>query len=241
MAVVFLLVMIGEILVFTSILDEESKSPVKDYQALIAGILAVVGAAFTVFFMKAQIEQQDNHADDIRRRKSRAARSVMPLALSAIVEYARNTADVALRLLPYARGTYTRGSASEESMHNFAVPNLPQDIIITLKECIEFADDANADRIADLLGDLQVHISRLSGHINRLPSVSRDTIERDIIDAAKIYASAGTLFNYARRETDDPPESVSLSEMQTSLRQCGIDVSAFPEIYTTVQRSYPQN
>ncbi len=58
------------------------------YQTLIAGLLALLGAWWTVRKLSEQIRQTAIIETDRRERRNLAARTVMPAALSALIDYA---------------------------------------------------------------------------------------------------------------------------------------------------------
>jgi hypothetical protein len=58
------------------------------WETLLTGIGAVAPAAFTVVKLREQIDQTEKLTNDQRRRRARAARATLPLALSQLAEYA---------------------------------------------------------------------------------------------------------------------------------------------------------
>jgi ABC-type nickel/cobalt efflux system permease component RcnA len=61
---------------------------VDHWQTLVTGIIALVGAWWTVRGIRSQIKQTIEFERDQHEREERAARSVLPMALSEIAQYA---------------------------------------------------------------------------------------------------------------------------------------------------------
>jgi hypothetical protein len=58
------------------------------WETLFTGVVAIVAALSTTRSLRPQIHQTQELADDRRRRRARAARATLPLALSQLAQYA---------------------------------------------------------------------------------------------------------------------------------------------------------
>ena len=64
-----------------------------DWQSLEAAMLALVAAAFSVWFVQKQIRQTQDHRRDEISRSHNAARVILPLTLAAVSEFLQQIAD----------------------------------------------------------------------------------------------------------------------------------------------------
>jgi len=170
------------------------------WETLFTGVVALVAAFFTIRGLRQQIDQTQKLADDQRRRRARAARATLPLALSQLAQYATTCIQELHDLRPYFRsdGSLDR-TKGEQRFTTWRLPHLPDSILSSLKECIEFVDDEPAQAIVDLIGHLQVQSSRVTGFISRfrlndgVHLLIRSNIDQAMWDAAEVYARASTL------------------------------------------------
>jgi hypothetical protein len=80
----------------------ELLATLKDWQSLVGGVLAIVAAGVGGLFIVAQTKELRRQENDRRLRRHKAARAVMPLALSATCEYTKNCATVLRQILSSA-------------------------------------------------------------------------------------------------------------------------------------------
>lgn len=99
-------------------------------QAILAGILALIGAGFTVIYLKRQISVQERHWEDEKSRRLRARRARLPLALSEMVDYCSSYYSVCRTVFCQ----YTKIESREEVL---ASPELPAGAIEILVETLE--------------------------------------------------------------------------------------------------------
>jgi hypothetical protein len=125
-----------------------------DWQTLIAGILALLGAFLTVRVIRAQISQAGNSEEARRKRDELAARAVLPLALSQFTRYAR---DCIMLLVIYVPGHGSRPPVP----NNLALPTLSPDVIRSLQESARYAGPGVVSQIASLLSKFQVQQARM--------------------------------------------------------------------------------
>ena len=83
------------------------------WETLFTGFAALVAAWFTVDHLKQQIRQTEDLAERARRQRVKAARAILPLALSQLTEYATSCIKRLYALWPYFRtdGSLNRSRA----------------------------------------------------------------------------------------------------------------------------------
>ena len=174
------------------------------YQTLIAGVLALLAAWAAWRIVTKQINQAERHHISTRKSQFIAARAVMSLALSRLCSYS----DAALK---FAKDGYDNEGTDQEP------PDLPDDIISSLRDIIEFSEDDIASSVGDLVSEIQVQRARqmdVSGYWENRFSLA-------IYDAAHLYVHASRFFDYARKETDIPPEIPTRDDALARLRFLG--------------------
>jgi hypothetical protein len=110
---------------------------------------------------------------------------------------------------PYFRtdGSLDQSRAGEASA--WRSPDLPESVLTTLKECIEFIDDAPAKAATELIRHLQIQRTRLAEDISRMRLndgvhlILLANIDQAIRDAAEVYARAMPLFVFSRGQPVD--------------------------------------
>jgi len=178
------------------------------YQSLIAGTLALAGALATVEAIRRQIRQADRLEERRRAGEREAWRGVLPLALSAICEYAEECVRVQEALVP--------GSLGTAGMH-FNPPQLPNNLIEPLRENIRLADPHAAKRLAELLSFFQVQSSRLRS-LATSDRISDHRIDESLFDAGRLYALASSLFSYGRGDNNIRLHPIKLDDIASALR-----------------------
>lgn len=198
---------------------------------LVTGLAAVMAASFSIYWVRRQIhaatddtQRQIDHAAHIHREqreaKREAARTVLPLALSLICDYAttcaRDTHDLLAHCvndrLPQQRGLPV-------------YPDIPQSPIDVLKEIVEYSDPEHRPVFTALTSKMQIQRARLRGSNRDLSGgfgVSKERLFSHIIDALEVYARAAALFAYARYEPDAVPETITPGSVENAIHSVGI-------------------
>ncbi len=186
-----------------------------DWQNAYGGIAAVVAAFIGGRYILRQIEQARTAADDLRHREERAAKAVLPLALSELSQYAR---DCIRMLDPLTRREDADIPADLEA------PRIPAHTASALQLCARHADPANVDRIAKALGKLQVNHSRLTSWVQRVRAERRIRHVEGLdcmVSAMELHAAIDELFRYARDE-ELVRQRATQQELTTALFNSGI-------------------
>ena len=176
------------------------------WETLVTGIGAIVAAFFTVRRLREQISQAQKLADDQRQRRARAARATLPLSLSQLAQYATSCIKGLHDLRPYFRASRSMNDLVQRAQKCAAweSPLLSDNVLNSLKDCVEVIDDEPAQAIIQLIGHLQIQRSRLQEYISRArlndPThlVLLSNIEHAMYDAAEIHARTSTLFPFSR-------------------------------------------
>ena len=172
-------------------------------------IIGISSAAFVAVYQQAKHQEMQ---EDQRKRKNFAARAVLPATLSELTAYINKCLD--------ALAEYLDKRSEDESVSKFNRPSMPIDLINSLRDCVEFADDAPKARLAELIEKLQIQNSRLSLIDLETPRLSmittRQTINARIVDALDIYARIELLFPYSRRASDGDPGAPTKENMKSA-------------------------
>jgi hypothetical protein len=206
---------------------------VDHWQTLVAGIIALVGAWWTVRGIRSQINQTIEFERDQHEREERAARSVLPMALSELAQYAT---DCIKLLEPYAPVT-GNGPKIPAGM---AAPRIPEGILGPMQASAKSANATTAGDIAGTLAWMQAQHSRLEGLIQRAaerPGKDIWNIEAigAIMDAAELHARCAMLFPYSRGSTPDPNLTFK-EQLQTALFLAGIVAVDHPGLQAALER-----
>ena len=207
--------------------------------SIIAGLLALTAGwiAYRAGQIQAQatrdasLEQSRWEADRLDRRHA-AARAVLPLALSASVEYAESCAlsleEFRVSMLP---------SRAIKLQMSYEPPSLDPSAIHTMQQVIESTQPIIGERIAELISKVQVLASnlRIIGQAHPLGGAVVRTnlnIEDAILKAAEIFARGEDLFAYARQDSDEPPPAVpSQAGLTKALNSIGFNEATHPKLY----------
>ena len=212
----------------------------KDWQTLVGGVLAIAAAVLGGLFILNQTAESRRQEQARLARQQAAARSVLPLALSGLVEHAERIA-VALDAL---RATAVRRIVRAPTGTTFTAPQVDPKVIEPLRSVIESASELIGDRVAQVIAEVQVLDARVRSVEKSLHPASHGIMPGTsslvttynlidyIINAATIYARSAALFSYARRETDAAPEHFPTEhQLVTALNLLGFDQSTHEEIY----------
>lgn len=161
---------------------------IKEWQTLVAGILALIAAYLTVRAIKQQIKLQQDQFDKIQTRKRWMTRATLSDALAGVTSYCQSVVKIinAPRAMPIDR---------------------PSTEIDVLKAAIEHSNHHAAERIYQLTNKYQIQIARLEGFLNTRSADCPRThdIPMLMLNVAELQALTNSLFDYARNKSDDGP------------------------------------
>jgi len=210
-----------------------------DWQQLLGGFFAVGAAVAAWVAIHRQVNQAERQEHERNRRKRDAARAMLPLALSGIVDYARNCTD---RLLLAYKNRQDNAITKVE----WHAPVVPSGAIADLRTMVEASETPAEGRlVARILWRLQIQASRLrSLSIDLNPTsdstiVTANSIEQFLVDTIEICALASAMFPFARGETEYPPiQDPDLSNMFNAQMALGIHDGLYPKVDQRLERQY---
>lgn len=184
-----------------------------NYQSLIAALIALIGAFYTIKTMQKQINLSKDLALEARKRKLKASIAASPIALSNICQYAIDCGYAASQFLDSQDQC---GAISHEQINSVSGSlkiQLPLEAIDTIKEIIEHDEKNIIQLSAKIVSTCQIIDARFNNI--RLASknhtiISIHNIENRIIDCAELHALASSLFEYGRTIGEIEPESHKL-------------------------------
>jgi hypothetical protein len=212
------------------------------YQTIIAVAGAFAGAWSTIRAVREQIAHSDKQEKQRRDYEEYAARSIMPLALSHITDYAGKCIVALVGVLQSRKGITSRVGSSSLS---FTIPDFPKTVIEPLQNLVKYSEKEYADQISYLLAFLQIQHGRLSQLQANLkgPAGSSTTIivtdfsiQSAIFDAAELYSKAEMLFEYARRvKTGETTSHVGYDQLFNALYINGIREEDHQELFQVIR------
>lgn len=209
---------------------------IQNWQDLVAGALAVLAAIGGALLLNRQIRQTEKHEQSRLKRRFNAARATLPLTLSGLCAYATS---MLAELSQIRRVFHYLGD--EQIPHHFSPPPPPIELVSSLQGMIEATNQDNVvDLISEIIGEMQV----LSGRVNMLTDVTEahhvigqaQNVDEYMLQAAKIYALASSLFEFARRENEVGPIAVGWENVLTGLHLMHIRDDQFPELFQIIER-----
>ncbi len=214
----------------------ELVSIVHSWQDLIAGGLAVLAAIGGAILLNRQIRQTEKHEQSRLSRRFNAARATLPLTLSGLCAYATSM----MGELSQIRSVFNH-VGDNQMPPRFNPPAPPVELVSSLQEVIEATDRDNVvDVISEIIGEMQV----LSGRVAMLHDETQNrrvvglaqNVDEYMLQAARIYALASSLFEFARREDETGPTEVSWENELSGLNLMHIRDDQFPDLFRIIER-----
>jgi uncharacterized protein YneF (UPF0154 family) len=210
----------------------------KDWQTLIAGLVAIVAAFIGGFYINKQIQHAANLEQDRIAREFEAVRAMMPIYLDKLVDHliACSKALKSVYLMNMVGASPTQTEAPQ-------FPPLPMDIAAFLQSIVLRAPKDVRPPFIALLSELQVFHARLSHLGSRVvrPSdalkIGASEFDEQVIQAIELHARSLALLPYARNQSEDlPNEAMARGHYMTALGIMGFEHSQFPALHTKVAR-----
>jgi hypothetical protein len=203
------------------------------WQTMLTGITALIAATIGVYFVRKQIEQTEAAEAHRRKRRLAAARSRLQLALSTVSHYGSDS-------IGFLRGFRDALSANQAvpTLADAPRPVLPEPAVLALEAVIEATDnDGFAGFLADLISEMQVLNSRMSGLPADALVLGVHNLDAYLMNATKVYAFASGAFPYARRDTVEPPTEIDWSNVNSALRIHQMYDEQYEELFAFVERA----
>ena len=198
------------------------------WQTMLTGIGAVAAAALSIHFLRRQIESTERQEDGRRKRRLAAARARLPLSLSSTNQYA----DSALILLRDCLDSLKKHGQVESSITLYGTLPIPEPAILSFEAMVEATDDdLFAALLANMISEIQVLDTRLDD-LNDLKGGSGiKNAYSNILYAARIHAYAASIYDYARRESNDAPHGLNWDLVNSALLQNKFYDTAYPDLF----------
>lgn len=214
------------------------------WQALVAGLMALAAALIGAVFIHRQIRLTERHERERWRRNKEAARAALSLTLSALGEYIDQCAAGLKKLLDQCAGE----TLDRDTVDLPDFPPVPMDVAAALQGMVLAGEAGESKPFSAILMKLQVFSSRirstrasLADPAKRSSLVLKGNIEDYILGAAEIRAMADALFPYARwREDSVPDVSPDISRVTTALLNMNFHDHQHQRLFETVVRRYPK-
>lgn len=170
-----------------------------DFQSLIAGILALIAALATIYFLHHQSQAA-------LRRDHEANRANLPLALSNLLDYSDECVSCLVSVLE-------ENTDGTDIRTDITIPSLPEFSLRVLTDLVRSSAPTDANKMQALLGYIQVHHARMRSIANGLDP-QRDpaqititaNVRQRVLDANVLGGMANHLFGFARRDQKSIPD-----------------------------------
>jgi len=209
----------------------------KEWQTLVAGIMALGAAIIAAYYLRQQIQQTEKHERERWRRQLEAERAGLPDTIMSFEVYLKNFTDK-LRDL--------RSECNDELLPigtespNF--PLIPVDVSASFRRMVEVGPGPVVLIFKMLLSENQIFSARCrfinnsSRDLDISSSCTSCDIDNYIANAVRLHAIAMSLFPYARSRTDEiPTKEMVASQYLTSFQELGFDGDLQPKTFEVIQ------
>lgn len=198
-----------------------------DWQTLVGSVIALGSAWYAGRLVLKQIGQSDAQETKRRQQRFTAARSTLPLTLSAMANYAT---DMSQRLKAF------KLAVEQDHLQGLLLEPVPppSDAISALERMIEATDDANVTKmLRKMLSEVQLLQSRSEelGRVNFGRVGVPQNVDVYILQCATIYAQASAIFDFARFATEEVEADVTWAGAYNALSVMGIRDIEFPGLF----------
>lgn len=202
-----------------------------DWQTLVGGGAALGIGFLTIWYIRRQIKQADEHVSTLRKGNLASARAYLPLALVEVSEFSIEC----LTFLKSAHHSLKAGYVSEGGSLAGSLPNVPDESLDRLTNILRYIDDTIISKyITEIIANIQVLKSRTNG-VQNDPYVHKLAVDDFIIQAATVSALAVHLLPYARWESEAIDENIDWEDMGRTLKQNGVIGEKFESLNKKVE------
>ncbi len=217
----------------------------KDWQTLIAALIAL-GAAWwagkiaagqlaaardQIHVARDQIAANQAQVDRERIARLRAARASLPVALSAICDYAQAVGEALYSVWPNPAKLHPDPLRWDKPYRmQVQIPPFPPEVLAAFEKVVEHTDvEPVAERIESMLREAQI-LSARTRSLAQGTDLTNIELAKLIIQSASIYGRADTLFTYARRKTDGVNSADLWERVDAALRVMKISENLIAKI-----------
>ena len=187
------------------ILDQGFSEDVQENWLTFATIIATFITAIIAFTgLRYQILHQSELEDQRRFASLSASKSTLPLVLSKLV-------SISLRGVEISLSEKISGKSKEDLKNDVAMPD---NIISSLKEVIEFANKNEVRLLSRIIVNFQILQSRTTGWIESNESPIAFHIDNSV-DWAVLVRMIEDCFEYARGESNEIPSEISFLQVRS--------------------------
>lgn len=196
------------------------------WQSLNVGVLALISSILVFKATK-------YHSEQARLRQFKAARAMLPDALSELTAYLKSAA----KSLDQLWDDVEQSSLPTDSDFEIPFPQLPIKARETIKECISQANDDVGDFLARILANLQVFDARLTNMCEdckgeyRVSPTEHD-VKAAMILAGKIHALVNNIFEFSRGREDFSVVELELHHYMSAYALLDLEVGRGFDKYT---------
>lgn len=218
-------------------------SALREWQTLVAGLIALLGALLTVVVIEKQLALARETEDDRRKRKHYAARAGMPAALSELVDYSRQSYAVFKLVAP--PGNF----AGARILHDAPwvsprIPGIPSSALRVMTTCIESAPTNIMPDIANLVEEFQVLHARMLSLVQDVSPgstmiVTWHNLHDQISDMLEYELSCQNMFDYARRRSERVSSLITRQSMHTRAFFENFHAEDYPGLAELIDRRFP--
>lgn len=205
-----------------------------DWQTIVSGLLALGAAIWAGVLLNKQIKISEALPELERARKFVAARCLLPIHLTAILDYCDSVAQALVQF------TEVDTSDDHEALDLRAALPFPHETIVALTKVIELSNDVCLiGMLAEIISEIQVLTSRISAveySDRRCLGTSPSPAQIYIIQAAKIQSMASSLYQFARQEVDSISHTLNWDGVVTTLHIWSVHEEQFPQLWAYVGR-----
>lgn len=185
------------------------------WQTQISGFIAIAAALIGAAVILHQTDIHRRSEKMRRERRADALRTVLPIALMELSNYAARSVVRLSELL-------ARSTTDPIVEPDFRVPQLPDGTLPTLIELITVLDTEHSKPIKTLVGKIQIHHARMRDTRTRAKNddgniLLRQNVISRMVDAIEIYARCDMLFRYARGDAQTPAVAISRADVAKSV------------------------
>lgn len=202
------------------------------FQGLLGGILALIAAIFSLYWIS-------RHRADSIRRKNHADRAGMSKALSDIITYSR----IAFTHIDELHNAWKQNHNGRPFTPTTPCPEYPHEAFSKIQSVIENSTKKDAKLLVEFISLSQIQSSRLQGFLPDLNRTNPNSVHLIIgdenfygklFDAIGIYKFTERMFEYARLQSD---AIMDICDSQTSINTLSVSFSyndeALSEIITS--------
>lgn len=210
----------------------------KDWQTLIAGLIAIIAAFIGGFYINKQIQHTANLERDRNAREYEAVRAMMPIFFDKLIDHVITCGKTlkSLYLMSMVGATPRQTDVPP-------FPPLPMDVATFLQSVVLRAPAEVRPPVIAILSELQVFHARLSHLGSRIvrPSdamqIGASEFDEQVMQAVDLHARGLAFLPYARNLSNDlPNEACARAHYMTALSIMGFDHAQFPTLQAKVAR-----